>query len=264
MQIRLGDVWDEMLAFSRRERALVIPVALAFLGLPQLLSGLVATRVGDPKADAAGAALFYLCIAGGAAVSLIGNLALSALVLNPGGSVGEALEVALRRSAGALGAVTIVMLLALFACIPTGIVLGLLHVRFDPSTPDPAFALLLVVVMITVAVIAARLALVWPWIIGHGRGNWAALRGAFMLSRPVAWRLLLTVVLFFMTLQVVLWAIGLVGKPIAVLTGAATAVDAIVALAMALVAAAGGALWTIFCACLYRRLEDPNLSAIFE
>lgn len=262
MSIKLSQAWEDALAFLRREHVLVLPVALALFGLPDLLINLFGSAFGDMQPGTAlpPALALLLLIAG--ATSMLGNLAISALVLRPGGSVGEALATSLRRAPGAIGSLLLVGLLLVVAAIPLGILLAMLGVTtLDPATPSPSASLLIVLVSVGLLLLAGRLAPMWAWMVAHERGGWAAIRGSFGVTRRVAWRLTLVLFLFLVTLMVVRWSVDAIARPLGFLSGATPVVGAVGAIVSALISAGAAAFWATFSACLYRRVEDARLSA---
>jgi hypothetical protein len=96
MRLPISSVWEETMAFVRREWALLAPVALALLGISNAVSDLTAGAMG-PNGPAGAPAwtivVFILTIL----VSQFGQLALMAMALMPGISVREALGIGLRR-----------------------------------------------------------------------------------------------------------------------------------------------------------------------
>ena len=102
--ISIGKAWEEAVAFIRREATLLFPVALLFVALP----GLIVQEMtppqlqewfAQPKADAIPAMPpgFALSMLLGIVIIWFGSLALFALALRPGISVGEALRLSFSR-----------------------------------------------------------------------------------------------------------------------------------------------------------------------
>ena len=115
--ISIGAAWEETIAFVKREGALLFPVALAFLALPMLLLDQIAPEQmqampGTPGSKAAvhlsPSFIFSLLLA--ALVAMLGMLAIYALSLRPGISVGEALQLAVRRLPVLIGSVALILL----------------------------------------------------------------------------------------------------------------------------------------------------------
>lgn len=110
--VSIGRAWTETSAFVKREAGLLFPVALLFVSIPfalmyQLIPADVRQAMTMPRTDVAalpavsGGALLGMMLA--MLVALTGGLALSALALRPGISVGEALQRAARRLPVLLG-----------------------------------------------------------------------------------------------------------------------------------------------------------------
>ncbi len=90
----LGTVWEETIAFLRREAHLLVPVALALFGPAQIL---VMTAMGPSVARPDSANPQSILALPGLLLILFGNLAITRIALVPGASVGEALSGAFRR-----------------------------------------------------------------------------------------------------------------------------------------------------------------------
>ncbi|MBB6123844.1 hypothetical protein [Sphingobium subterraneum] len=103
MTLSIGKAWEEARAFIARERVLLLPVALLLIGVPlalifQLipasLRSMPQNMATNPPVLPAGN-LFGILL--GVLITIAGSLALYALALRPGISVGEAIQLGLRR-----------------------------------------------------------------------------------------------------------------------------------------------------------------------
>ena len=112
----LQTIWDDTLVFIKREQALLVPLALATLGLGNMGSLIAQEFELAQPADAMGAGLLALMLLFMLLI-LLGHLAIITLTLRSGMSVGEAL----RHAARCLWRVLVVQLVF-------GLIIGLLAV----------------------------------------------------------------------------------------------------------------------------------------
>lgn len=153
----LGTIWEETIAFLRRENGLLIPVALAIYGPAHLLVNHAAAAATNMRSAVEGTPdAKLLLIFPGLLLYVFGNLVVTRLVLTPGGSVGEAMTSARQRVPTALAATLLVatgLTLAGLAIVVAA-TLGAIVFRADPRSPamgDELFVLL-TIPMIIVAV----------------------------------------------------------------------------------------------------------------
>lgn len=193
----LGTVWEQTIAFLRRESGLLVPVALAIYGPAQVMLDLGLTAVmASHEAGGRVLPLQALLVLPGALLVLLGNMAVALIALRPGISVGEALTGALRRLGPALLA-----MLALFAMVAAvGIViviaatLGAVMFGGDPRSPAIA-GQLRVLVFIPAIVVWVRMQLL-PSVLAHEPlSPIAGIRRAWQLGRHHALRLIGVVLL---------------------------------------------------------------------
>lgn len=181
----LGTVWEDTIAFLRREGGLLIPVALAIYGPAQVMLdlGLGAAMPTRGVAEKA-LSLQALLVLPGALLLLLGNLAVTLIVLVPGISVGEALARAAKRLPAALGA----MLLLFVAAAAVALVIiiaatiGAMTFRADPRSPAMA-GQLFVLLMIPVGVLWIRLLLLPAVLAYEPVGPADGIRRAWALGR---------------------------------------------------------------------------------
>lgn len=261
-KLSIGKAWEESVAFVSRENALLLPVALLFLALPSLIleqlmpSGLsIWLQAGGKGAMPPVPPGFWV----GALLSMIlmwfGSLALFALALRPGISVGEALRLSIGRLPVLIGAAllimagifTLVMLVALVA-----VVLSLL---------SKSLGAMLVALFSTALVVAAffggvRMILLNPVIIDGTHGVRASILYAWRLTQGHFWRLLGFFVLLVLLLAVVSSAAqAVVGVLAGIVAGPATAKLA-GGIAAALVTTVVQLYMLVMIARLYRQTQD--------
>lgn len=181
----LGTIWEETIAFLRREAALLIPVALAIFAPAQVLLslGMAGAATLRTAAGVAASAQMLLTIPAVLLV-LFGNLAISRIVLTPGGSVREGLGSAARRLPRSLG--TMLLLASAFIAVGIAIVvvvvLGAMVFSVDPRSKlvSDQIAGLMVVTMF---VLLIRLLLLVPVLAMENRSAAEVIRRAWALSR---------------------------------------------------------------------------------
>jgi len=182
----LGTVWEETIAFMRRESGLLIPVGLAIFGPMQVLLG-IAIASAPAMRSAAGtgtASPQMLLVLPALILAIYGYLAVSLIVLVPRISVGEALLGALKRAPAALLAGLVVM--SIWIVIAIGVVtMGTLAaIAFGASPASPAvstlFSLLIIIPML---VIMVRMLVAAPVLALEQLGTAQVLRRIWALGR---------------------------------------------------------------------------------
>lgn len=252
-KISLNGASEQATGFFRREAGIVLPVAFATFGLGMLLVTLVTPASPAPEQVEPGA--WMLAVIPAALAGVIGQLAISLLVLRPGVSVGEALRGAFGRLPRALVVVLLIMVAAMAGMLVLSLVLGLVAYATGASTISLTT---LAVLLVTLAMIwfAARLLLVWPMLADREQGAVPTFRAAWALSKGSSGRLVAALVLFGLVYVVVTGAVQLVFGSIFLLLGRAIGADAaaafLAAVIVALVASALQALWAVFVTFLYR------------
>lgn len=188
-EFSLSTIWEETIAFLRREGALLIPVALATFGIAQLL-----LELGMGGKPATGSALQslspqMLLLLPAIFLLLIGNLAVSRIALVPGSSIGESLAEALRAAPKAVVAMLLIsaIMMGIALVIVIAATLGAMTFQVDPKTITPNITLLLMVPMFVVIV---RMMLLVPLMSVEQIGPIEAIRRGWALGRPHFFRLL--------------------------------------------------------------------------
>lgn len=253
-RVTMSDVWDETRAFVASEATLLVPLALATLGLASVL---FAVARPDAPAGSVPPGPWLLVLVPVLLLVLFGNLALSLLVLVPRSSVAEACRGALAR----------LWRLVLATLLVTG---GLMLLSI-PLVLVSALAIAVGLGALGQAVVAALLMGAAFWIgvrllplvpliaIGDPRAAAAAaVREAFALTRGHAGVLAVMLLLYAIVSVVVLLAsqlsLGALLLLIARATGSATLGATLLALLSALVTSIVQGAWTVFVAVLARRL----------
>ncbi len=252
-------VWEDTVAFLRREVALVIPLALA----TSLVGDVVNTLVPPAAPGAQPNMLLSLLTFAGLLWTIVGQLAIIALVLRPGSSVGEAIALAVRRLPTLLGAALLVGIGAALLLTPAliGFYTSGINVA-DPATYArlPGWASLYFVVFACFAVwFSLRLSVLNALVVDKQPGIITAIRTAFAMTRGVISRLILAALVYFIVLivltKVVQFVLGSAFQLLGRAMGSPFMADVLTALAIGVVTAALSTFAAIFIAMLYRRLN---------
>lgn len=253
--LSLGTLWEETAAFVRAEAALLLPVAFALFGVPIVVLQLLA-----PQPFVVGGRLvegqWMWALIPFALFMMAGSVAISALALKPGISVGEALGTALRAlPAGvALGLFGLagMFALAFLMSIAAGIEMALI------GRSGPVLTLAMLIAFVAMIFVAVRAMPVWALIADGTRAPRVALRIAFAITRRAYLKLLLLRIVAWIS-QVVALCVVLV--PLAVIVDIAGRLTGQPQVGETLTLVVGGAamatvvmVWTVFVARLYRRL----------
>ena len=254
--ISMTQTWDRAFAFLRREAALLVPLALATIYLGDVVTGL-ATEFATGQSPSGLATVAIVAIS---LWSIVGQLAVVALVLEPGRSVGEALMHGGRR----LGKVILCALPPglIFACAAVALASVATAYGFDVRKPETAQALPGWVALLSLAGVgvfvwlAIRLALMNALIVDRNPSVIAALTQAFAITRGIGARLFLIAAIYGVVVIVVGSAVQFVAGSLFALVGAATgspfAGTVLTALVAGLVTAALSLTATVFLATLYK------------
>jgi hypothetical protein len=255
----MNQVWEDAIDFIKRESALLIPLALA-----TLLVGDVIGALARPEGSGGQSSLLAnFAVLAAAIWSIVGQLSITALVLKPGSSVGEAIAAGIRRLGKVLAVALILGVALALAMLP--VVAALVSAGFDPAVPDsvrnvPTWAAVYTgFLAIVTAWFAARLTLINPLLVDRNPGLLEAIRTGFGLTRGIVAQIIVVLIIYIVVLVIMLNAVRFVaGSLFALLTGAVGSpflgrvltalMSGIVATALSLVAA-------VFVAMLYRRVS---------
>jgi hypothetical protein len=188
-KLSLSEAWDETRRVLARDGRLFLAVALALFVLPGLILN-VSLPVSDPgKFPPAGPWMPIAAVA--VLISLVGQLAVLRLAMEPHVSVGEAIVHGLRRLLPYIAGTLCWLLPILIAGS------ALYGVLIENQTqPSVAAALALIALCILFAFLAVRLMLSSPVAAAENIGPIAILRRSWELSRGNWWRLFVFLLLF--------------------------------------------------------------------
>jgi hypothetical protein len=256
----MNQAWEDAIAFIKRESALLVPLALATLLVGDVVGALA--RPASPSAQSSLLANFAVLAA--AIWSIVGQLSITALVLKPGSSVGEAIASGMRR----LGKVLLVALLlgVALALAMLPVVVALVSYGFNPAVPDsvrnvPTWAAVYTGVLAVVTLwFAARLMLINPLLVDRNPGALEAIKTGFGLTRGIVAQIIIVLTIYLVVLVIMLNAVRFVaGSLFALLAGAVGSPflgSVLTALASGIVASALSLLAAVFIAMLYRRVSS--------
>ncbi len=188
IRISLGSVWETTIGFVRAELSLLLPLALLGFGLP-----MVAMLLAVPMDAAAtgmlkpGPWMLWLLPCG--LFSMLGSIAVSALVLTPGVSVREAILVAIARLPAALGLVLLYVGVQVALAVPLAVA-----TLIDARVSGGAGPIAMLVNLLDIAVMIwlfVRILPIWAVLADRSQSPFDAVRTAFRLTRGCYARLLL-------------------------------------------------------------------------
>lgn len=254
-------VWEDTVAFLRREAGLVIPLALA-----TSLVGDVVNTLANPAVAPGTPPNPLLSMVTFAAIlwTIIGQLAIMTLALRPGSSVGEALAHAVRRLPTLIGAALLVGIGATLLLMPA--IVGFMQSGVNPNVPAtftllPGWVSFYILVFACFAIwLSLRLSTLNSLIVDKQIRIIAALKTAFAMTRGVIARLILAALVYFIVTIVLTTVVRFVLGSVFTLVG--RAIDspfvgtALTALATGVAAAGLSTVAAIFLTMLYRRLSS--------
>lgn len=263
--VRVGVVWDRTVAFLGDRAAALLPIVLGTLVLPGALAGVLApvrATAGIGVSGVIGVVLLACNL-----VSLWGQLAITALVLDRAGGAGAALRHGGRRLPAVLGVMLVLLVAVLLATAPLSwLAMVASGARMDMEGVRTAvtggqrgtLALLAVVYLVLGLWIGARLSVLLPVLVEERLGLRAIPR-AFGLTRGLGLKLAGAILLYGAVLSIVSYAAQTVFGSVMLLLaggeGPVTAASVVTALAVSCVSAIFSVLACVFLAMLYRAVR---------
>jgi hypothetical protein len=260
MPVSMTIIWRQSIAFSRRESTLLIPLALSTLAMGQ--AGMIlATAIQRQALQGGGVwlvfALSYFLV-------LVGQLSIAALVLKPGISVAEAINLAVRRTPLAIAALVLTSFVLMIALIPCVILMA--QNGLDLTSPNAKLApadLIYVAPVFALALwIGARLYTVHAYIVNEKGNVFDAIRAAFSHSSKTVLPLLGVVGAFILGSQFLQMVAGMIVAALFSIFSGSADVDFGVAVMVALGAGMASTfpvmLSAIFAAIFYRTVMNDS------
>ena len=199
-KLSLSRAWEETTRVLAQDGRLFLAVALALFVLPGLILGVTVPETVTGELPPAGPWIAVAVVA--VLISLVGQLAVIRLSMEPHMAVGEAIMHGLRRVLAYVAA-------ALLWLIPILILGSGLYgvLALNESHPSVAAAIALLVLTAVGIFLAVRLMLSSPVASAEEIGPLSILRRSWRLSRGNWWRLLVFLLLFAIGALCLLWAI---------------------------------------------------------
>ena len=249
-RLSISKAWDEAVVFMTSETRLLVPLALALLFLPGVVTGLVAP--GGVPADAPGPGLLLMFAE--LLIGAVGQLAIARLALGHREQLGASIRHATLRLPSYVGALLLV-------AVPLSLLLGVTTsvARALPKGGNPAIATILLLVMtillVGLVIVMARCLLNNAIAAVEPGGPIAILKRGFVLTRGQVLLLLAAVILFLVGGGIALFAVTrVVGLGVTLLLGPPeplTVGALLIALAGGALQAVLGVIFTVFFARLY-------------
>ena len=259
--LSISTAWTQTVAFVEREGRLLFPLAFMLVALPVALMEALTPAPPSPQEmpqPGLWLALFPLVLV----ATWIGNIAISALALRPGTSVGEAIRRGMKRfptlfAAGLILFVAGAALLLVIAIVALLLVPGALSA---PQAGVPAeamtgvMAVMLFLVLPILLYFGARLFLLNPIAAAEDVGPIALLRRSWSLTAGKAWKLVAFLILVGIAVLALTTAIRVVAASLLTLAVARPEPGTLSALLLIIVMAAVNTLVTVYLTSLVARI----------
>jgi len=250
---------DETRAFMRREGSLVFPVAFATFGMALILVSLMMpqSQPGEVQPGWWMILLLPLILLG-----IVGQLAISYLVLRPGVTVADALRRGVARLPIVLGIIVAFALAAALFIVAASVILGVIAIAVGMNEMSAA-RLAVMAMLVFLIWLGVRLLLLWPTVAGGGEGVKGSIQRTFALSRGRAWKFFALLILFGLVYGVltiaVQFGLGSILLLFGRMVGSEAAGAVLTVVLVGLLAAAIQAFWTVLLAHLYRQLAPDRI-----
>jgi hypothetical protein len=251
--------WSQ--AFAKREWRLVLPVALAFIGLPFMLFRLFVpfpvTAPGTLPPFAPG----MLWIVPVLLLNLIGAIAITAMVLVPGISVREALQVGTRRFWVLVAAWLMIGLGGGLIVILASVLVLFLSLLLGLNQQAAATIVLALGAPLSL-LLFVRLIMLAPLVVSRALGPVAALKTSWAITRGHFWPLAAILALMLLATMILALAVqsafGVVALLLAKLLGLKALGVVLIAISAALINSLTSAAFYIVIAALYPQLGGAS------
>lgn len=211
MSLSISKAWDETRALFASDGRLFSIVALALVGVPTMISGLI-----DPE-SATGAAtrgpgLIDVLVLLFALVALVGQLSLVRLALKPSVTVGAAIAHGARRMPVYLVTAILIGLGLLVLFIPLGVMAVSSGIEIDRTMSNFTNTMWMMVLILCVIVIffGVRLMMGTPVASAEQAGPVEIIKRSWVLTQGVWWKLFVFLLMLMIAAIIVLMAVGFV------------------------------------------------------
>ena len=208
--LSITTAWNESVEFFKREAGLVLPVAFFLLAVPSALFQIMMPAPPVPG-QAPEAGLWLLLLPLVIVASMVGSIAISWLALRPGSSVGEALQVGLRRFIMLFAASLLIAIAAVVVFVPLLLIVGgasMMGTGGNPAAATGSMVLVLLIFGIAMIALWIRLMLMTPVTAAEPVGPIDIIRRSWELTAGHFWKLLGFMILLLVVAFVISVAIG--------------------------------------------------------
>ncbi len=261
--ISMTTVWDDSIAFLKRESAVLVPVWLALLTMGAAGATLALDAMNAAGKQGSVPALMAFVIA--MVIGTLGQLSVTAMVLRPGISVGESINLGLSRLPKMILVGLCFLGMAVAAVLPLAVILAAsgFDVTARPPKLPASAAFYLFALSIIGLWVGARLVTLTAQIVDTNAGVMDAFRGSFAHTRGMA-VVVIGVLLLYLVVATVIGMVTkfLVGGPIGLLgsaIGAPGVGHVVSALAEGLVSGAMTLVASLFIAHFYKAASNKGM-----
>lgn len=272
--VSMGTVWDRTTEFLSDNLSAITPIAFFAIFIPAALSASL-----EPLTAVFGTTAMAIQILslGLSIVSLWGQLAITALVLDPAGGRSAATAMAGKRLVPVIGLLLVLLIGVIVLMLPVPVALAASGFDFQaamnsgaaaPELPSGigGFVLLYSLVFLVVLLwLGARLALITPVVLMEGLW-FGALARSFKLTGPILWRIIGVIILYMIVGGVSFLAAKLVFGSIFRLVaggdGPVTIGSVLAAIMVSVIVTAFSVLASAFTGRLYLAVRDARESIV--
>lgn len=209
--LSVSKAWDESREIIRKDGRLLGILALAFIGLPSMISAAILPEQGSGFEPQTAGQTFALLFAG--IIALLGQLSIARMALPPQTTVGEAIRHGLRRLLPQILAAIIAFAALLALCIPVLVAAAAMGVSESAAATGTLPGVVVVLVLVTIAsaiYVAVRLMMMTPVAAAENVGSIGIISRSWQLTRGHFWRLFGFLLMVIAALAVVSIVIALV------------------------------------------------------
>lgn len=261
--LSISKAWDETRAIAKRDGKLLTTLALAFIGLPSLLTTFFMPEQSGMQDRGTGQSLVILAAA---LVALVGQIAIGRMALPPPTSVGDAIRHAIRRLLPLIGAVILITFLIFGLFVPfvaLAVAQGLdLTSETAASQLSGVLLLALFITFLAVIFVAVRMMLVTPVGVAEKIGPLAIVQRSWELTSGHFWRLLGFLMIVLVALVIASLAVAaVIGALVIMVFGAVEPMSAaalIAGLAQGMLSAAFTVLFVVMAMRIYVQLSGRD------
>lgn len=207
--LSITTAWNEAVEFVKREAGLILPVAFLLMALPGALMQILIQPESPTQPPEPGLWLLILPVA--VVASMVGSIAITYLALRPGTSVGESLQVGLRRFVMLFLAYLLISLALMIVLVPLVLAFaGGAAVSGDPVAMVGSMAVVALIVFVIAIAIAPRLLMMTPVATAENPGPIRIITRSWELTGSHYWKLLGFLILLAVAAIVISMVVGLI------------------------------------------------------